>query len=416
MRLRTTLVVFGLAFLLLGCSVGRTVKYDDVEMATAQTEVPEHELLDVGIMLFDPGIPESINKQEKEFIFPDVRRAEARYIPFHLKSTLEESGYWGSVWVIPERSEAVDVLIWGRVEHSDGYRVALRIGAWDASGKEWLNRKYETLVPAKAYAQYRDSGEDPYQNVYNEIANDLLEIRSKLSANELAEIREIAQLRYAASLVPDAYAGYLEKDRNGVYEIKRLPAAGDPMMDRLEAVREREYMLADTLNEYYAGLYYDLADPYEDWRKMSREEAIRYKELKRSARIRQLLGAAAIIGAIAYEGSGGGNSAITNTAILGGIEGLRSGFGISTEADMHKESLRELGESFDSEVEPLVVEVEGQTRRLTGSAEDKYREWRRILREIYAAETGNAFDTELPQPDAVAVPGDASDADLNTAN
>ena len=75
-----------------------------------------------------------------------------------------------------------------------------------------------------------------------------------------------------------------------------------------------------------------------------------------------------------------------------------SGFGLSTEADMHKESIRELGESFDSEVEPLVVEVEGQTRRLSGSAEEKYSEWRRILREIYSQETGGVFDAELPPP------------------
>ena len=177
-----------------------------------------------------------------------------------------------------------------------------------------------------------------------------------------------------------------------------LPASDDPMVKRLDAVREREYMLVDTLNEYYAGLYYDLGRPYEDWRKMSREEAIRYQELKRSARMRQLLGVAAILGAIIYEDSGGSNSAITNTAILGGIEGLRSGFGLSSEADMHKESIRELGESFDSEVEPMVVEVEGQTRRLTGSAEERYREWRQILREIYAVETGGVMGAELPEP------------------
>ena len=151
--------------------------------------------------------------------------------------------------------------------------------------------------------------------------------------------------------------------------------------------------------------------PYEDWRKMTREESIKYQELKRSARIRQILGAAAIIGAIAYEGGGGSNSAITNTAILGGIEGLRSGFGISAEADMHKDSIRELGESFDSEVQPLIVEVEGQTRRLTGSAEDKYREWRKILREIYNVETGGVFESELPEPTTGGELGNAIPAD-----
>jgi len=38
------------------------------------------------------------------------------------------------------------------------------------------------------------------------------------------------------------------------------------------------------------------------------------------------------------------------------------------------------------------VEVEGQTRRLTGNVEEQYREWRRMLHEIYSAETG--FDSQ----------------------
>jgi hypothetical protein len=65
---------------------------------------------------------------------------------------------------------------------------------------------------------------------------------------------------------------------------------------------------------------------------------------------------------------------------------------------LHKDSIRELGQSFDAEAQPLVVEVEGQTRRLTGSAEQKYQEWRRILREIYATETGGVLSSDLPQP------------------
>lgn len=384
--------------MLQGCAVSRTVEYDEVDLQTAAAEVPQQALLDVGIMIFDPGIPESIEKQEKDMIFPEVRRAEARYMPYHLKGTLERTGYWGSVWVIPEASDAMDLLVWGRVEQSDGYNVKLRVGAWDASGREWLNKQYQAQVPAKAYSQYRDPAQDPYQSVYNEIANDLLAARDKLDTEELVRIREIANLRYAADLVPDAFSGYLQKGKNDTYEIIRLPAEGDPMMARLDAVREREYTLVDSLNEYYAGLYYDLSVPYEDWRKVSREESLRYQEVKRSARLRQLLGAAAILGAIAYEGSGGSNSAITMTGVIAGVEGLKSGFGLSTEADLHKDSIRELGQSFDAEAQPLVVEVEGQTRRLTGSAEQKYQEWRRILREIYATETGGVLGADLPQP------------------
>lgn len=396
--LRISLI--GMAAVLQACAVSRAVEYDSVELNTAQTELPAYELLDVGILLFDPAIPESREEREEKLVFPEVRRAEARYMPFHLKSTLEATGYWGSVWTIPENSDAVDVLVWGRIDMSNGYEANIRVGAWDATGREWLNKNYKTIVPAKAYAQARDAIEDPYQNIYNEIANDLLATRGNMSATELQEIRSIARMRFAKNLVPDAFATHLTQSRDGIYSIQRLPAEDDPMVVRMEAVREREYMLVDALNEHYAGLYYDLAGPYESWRKMSREEAIRYQELKRSARMRQLLGVAAIVGAVAYENQGGSNTAITQAAVIGGIEGISSGIVISAEAEKHKDLLLELGDSFDAEVEPLVIEVEGQTRRLSGSAEEKYREWRRILREIYAVETGGVLDQNIEQPDA----------------
>jgi hypothetical protein len=378
--------LLGVALSVAGCAGSRTVRYDEVDIVQAQEEVPLVELLDVGILLFDPGVPED-QEGPDGFVFPDVRRAEARFMPYHLKRTMEGTGLWGSVWVLPERSDAVDLLVWGRVDRSDGLDVKLRIGAWDSTGREWLNKSYETRVPEKAYSTYRDLSEDPYQNIYNEIANDLLAERQALADKDLATIRQVAELRFAADLVPSAFANHLEED-DGEYRLLRLPAEDDPMLLRMRAVREREYTFVDTLNEYYAGLYYEMSPPYENWRKMSREETLNYKELQRSARMRQLLGLAAILGAVAYEANGGGNSAITNTAIIGGIEGIRSGFGKSAEAKLHGESLKELGSSFEAEAEPLLIEVEGQTRRLTGTAEEKYREWRRLLREIYASETG----------------------------
>ena len=36
----------------------------------------------------------------------------------------------------------------------------------------------------------------------------------------------------------------------------------------------------------------------------------------------------------------------------------------------------------------MVVTVEGETRRLTGTAAAQYESWRRLLKEIYEAETG----------------------------
>jgi len=398
LRLLRGIGVVAMAAVVAGCAGSTTVKYDEIDAIQAEAEVPEAALLDVGILLFDPGVPED-QEGPDGFVFPDVRRAEARYIPYHLKRTLEGTGLWGSVWVIPERSDAVDLLVWGRVDRSDGLEVELRVGAWDATGKEWLNKKYDSRVPEKAYSNYRDTSEDPYQNVYNEIANDLLAKRRAMSEKELTTIRQVAELRFAADLVPSAFASHIEED-DGEYKVLRLPADDDPMLMRMRAVREREYTFVDTLNEYYASLYYEMAPPYENWRKMSREEMLNYQELKRSARMRQLLGLAAILGAVAYEANGGGNSAITNTAILGGIEGFRSGLNKSSEANLHGESLKELGSSFESETEPLLIEVEGQTRRLTGTAEEKYQEWRQLLREIFASETGFPLAVESPTDQA----------------
>ncbi len=384
------LAVTALVFLA-GCATSRNVKYENVTLVRTDREVPAAELLDVGIVLFDPGISEG-DADPKSLVFPEVRRAEARYMPYHLKATLEASGQWGPVWVLPEKSDSVDVLVWGRIDQSDGLEVQIRAGAWDATGREWLNKTYRTRVPEKAYSKYRDQSQDPYQNIYNEIANDLLAARQKLSAQQLQALHDIAELRYAAALVPAAFDGYLVKDRKGAYSLQRLPAADDPMLTRMRAVHEREYAVLDALNEYYASLYFDLARPYEDWRKLSREETLKYQDLKRSAMMRYLLGGAAILGAVLYEGKGGNNSAITMVGVMGGIEGIKAGMGKSAEATLAREGIKEQGKSLEAEAEPLVMEVEGQTVRLTGSAEERYKEWRQLLREIYEKETG------LPPP------------------
>ena len=48
----------------------------------------------------------------------------------------------------------------------------------------------------------------------------------------------------------------------------------------------------------------------------------------------------------------------------------------------------------------MLDEVEGRTLRLTGSAESQYAEFRRLLREIFAQETGLPLDSEVVASDA----------------
>ena len=96
-------------------------------------------------------------------------------------------------------------------------------------------------------------------------------------------------------MAPDAFDGHLEVDQDGQYEIVRLPAETDPMLQRVRAIQLRDDMLVDTINSYYEVYYNDLWQPYSDWRKLYSEELVAMKEVKKQAITRQLLGLAAII-------------------------------------------------------------------------------------------------------------------------
>jgi hypothetical protein len=82
--------------------------------------------------------------------------------------------------------------------------------------------------------------------------------------------------------------------------------------------------------------------------------------------------------------------AARNAGTMGGIAAILSGMKKYADARTHADALKELTQSFQSEVAPQVVEVEGHTLRLTGTAEDQYREWRKLLKQLYEEETGAA--------------------------
>lgn len=67
---------------------------------------------------------------------------------------------------------------------------------------------------------------------------------------------------------------------------------------------------------------------------------------------------------------------------------------IAEDTQIHAEAIQELGASFGADIAPVVMEVEGRTVELNGSVEEQYREWRRLLREIFTAETGFSPDAQ----------------------
>ena len=107
---------------------------------------------------------------------------------------------------------------------------------------------------------------------------------------------------------------------------------------------------------------------------------------------RTLLGVASIVGAIfigvAVDDYNPGLDTLSDVMVLGGAAAIKSGMDKRSEASIHRESIEELGMSFSSEARPLVIEVDGKTVELTGSAEAQYDQWRVLMGQIYASETG----------------------------
>lgn len=385
-RLLPILLLFALG----GCTMQQVKRVNEVQAKQATEELPLEQLLDVTIVAFDPGIPESIKEQQEEDIYPAVRQAEANYLPQVLRQALDGTGYWGTVRVLPDATPGAMLTVKGKILHSDGETLKLHIRALDATGREWLDRNYEETAAELSYTEKSANTTDPFQDLYSRIANDLLEERRELDAEAMLEVRRVSDLSFAADLAPARFEGYLKTDKSGRTRVQRMPPANDPIVKRVASVRARDDALIDTLDAHYAAFRQNMQPAYQEWRRASYHEVIALRELERQALWRKVAGAAAVIGGVvAMAGADNvGTSVAGQVGVIGGVAIFASGMQKGEEAKVHAEAVKELNSSINADVAPRVVELEGKTVTLTGSAKDQYEQWRQLLHERYAAEIG----------------------------
>lgn len=390
--------------LLAGCVVSETRPLPKLQAVQAKQQIAEAELLDVSIRHFDPGIPESLADDEealdKRRIYPDVRRAEARLLPARLRATLEGSGQWGAVRVVPDSVRFVDVIVEGKILESTGGTLALEIRAIDISGRVWIDRKrYEGTADLGSYktdAALRNR--DPFQNVYVAIANDLLAARERLAAAQRRELRAVARLRFAQDLDPKAFGGYVQSGPDGLLRLARLPAEDDPALARVDRIRERDANVIDTLDGFTGEFSETLFDSYGAYRRTSQEAIEREDRARNQAIARTALGAAAVLASIFVDSSCASgdyncervDSALRTAGAVGGVTAVMSGIKKFSDAKVAAQEVKELARSFESEAAGQSVEVEGRSLKLVGTAEEQYREWRRLLADLYKEEQGPA--------------------------
>jgi hypothetical protein len=388
------MLIAGLVALLAGCASGPVDKPDNrIAAEVAQREIPADQLLNVNIVEFDPNVPAPADQDKDLPVAPAVRKAEASYLAYALRSTLEGTGQWGAVRVVPDGIDSSEVIVHGTIMVSDGETLEIKIAAADATGRVWLDKTYARQASEDSYADSVGGG-DPYQSVFNEVANDLLAQRRRLDADAVLEVRRVSELRFAVDIAPDAFSHYLQQSR-GRYHVVGLPAQDDPMLARMAQIRERDNLLIDSLDQHYGIFYQGMAPAYRQWRLASFKEGSEMRELKREATMRKVAGGLAVLAGIAglaQKNSSNASSVGSQAAILGGGYLFKTGLDKSKDAEIHVLALQELNTSLGGDLEPRVVSLEGQTVTLHGSAKEQYREWRKMLRELHQVETGATGD------------------------
>jgi hypothetical protein len=303
---------------------------------------------------------------------------------------LQRSGNWGVVRVMPNNSSPMDLTLTGTILQSNGEAMKIRVNVKDSTGRDWYTKEYYEVISQFSYDPSQRNVADPFQVIYNNIANDLLLFRKdNLSETRIVEIRQISEMLFAERFAPEMFSDYVTRDRDGYYQLTRLPADSDPTLSRVRDIRERDFMFVDTVQDYYATFSRQMKLPYDSWREASYYETITLRELRASSRRRFIAGTAAVIGGIAAATSG--NYAAQSGGAVGvgaGAYLIKSGFDKRAEAQIHIAALEELGQSLETEVAPKVINLDDRTVTLTGNVEEQYDQWKEILADIYSLESG----------------------------
>ena len=294
----------------------------------------------------------------------------------------------------------------GKILESNGQLLRIDVTVVDATGRQWFKREYEQTADTRSYKDQSGQPRDPFQNLYSTLANDMLAYRQQLPVADLENVRRVSELRFATDLAPYAFETYLTQDKKkgtvpGVRVCRRTTIRCWCAWIAFASATTRCSTRSTSTTRCSPRT---CREPYTNWRRYSYAELEAEDEAKRSALTRKLLGAAAIVGGLVVgsEANTYAGQAAATGAIFGGAYAVKSGFDKGAEVKMHSDSLKQLGESFQAEVQPMVVEVEGRTLQLKGTAEEQYHEWRRLLKELYENETGLPVQTPAAAADRCA--------------
>ena len=349
--------------LLLCLSAQVTVAQQAVAATNSPHDGRDVRQLSISIAVFDPGIPADESTHRRLEVFPRIRQIESLFLPFVLRETLLRTRQWGAVRVVPEPDIAAELLVSGTILRSDGEILNLHLLVVDSSGRVWVDKPYSGIDTTSRGRDAANSGMSGYQDLYDRIAADIRAARDNLDEKSLQNVIEISLLRYAGHLVPSVFGDYLRSEPDGSFRINRLPAQNDPIIERIERIRNVEYVLTDAVDTKFEELHAEIAFTYDLWRKYRRE----YAQYQRDEAAHALTS--------------------TSDDPPGSYESLKKRYDNYKWARLGKQEQEDWAEGFNNEVGPTVEAVESRVAELEGWVDQHYAEWDRMLSELFLLES-----------------------------
>jgi hypothetical protein len=156
-------------------------------------------------------------------------------------------------------------------------------------------------------------------------------------------------------------------------------------------------MFVDTMGIHYQNFVSQLESNYWYWRETSSQE-LYAKEALRREQIARGVGSFLTVALIVVAGAFASAPAAISAAVAGAAIIQYQMQIISTlgqQRQMHEEGLIELAQSFQAEVQPMVVELDSTNVRLTGTTSAQYEAWQRLLHDVYQAENAMIADVYM---------------------
>jgi len=396
-RTSKKLIVYSLIFLhiLTGCATTSNQNYVGPRFSSSYEEkkVVEESTstapkLDVIIPVFDSGLSENEANYEEVGIWPELRRAEALRFAYKLKQALDNSQQFGAVRVTPDATASGDLYLLGKIDESDGQEMSFELNVVDISGEEWLSDTFSHEVQESFYRNNRNRGKDAYNPAFKEAADEIIDALKQYDASELDNLKYITNLRFGASFNDEAFTEYMNVDGNEI-ELISKPSDSDPLLQRVMAIRVREQLFVDNLQQNYVSFSQNMNSSYLAWQEASYTEIQMHQQARKQGIYKAIGGVLLIALAIAAGVSSDSNIALDTAAVAGSVAGailISKGFKSIEEAELHQDAINELSESINFELEPQVISFQEQSVQLTGNIQQQFTQWRAFLKRIYEQE------------------------------